>query len=328
MTHSDPGAEEMDRIDAEARRRVLDAATRPSEAEAGWRAADPRHEAAYREASAAWDAVGRTRAATDGAWRGEAARLQRRARLRRVVLPSSLAAGLVGVVMLGGSVLMSGGGDRIATVTGQTRTLALADGSQVFVGARSAVKVRVGDRGRAVDLEQGEAFFEVAKDPRRPFYVHAGKTTILVVGTKFDVVRVGDDVRVSVLEGRVEVTRRQGLPGGGARELITGGQEVRATGGSDKALRVAAVGVAEPGAWRAGRLLYADAPLKEVVADANRYSAVPIRLASAEVGEMRVTATFRTGSVPDMIANLGQALPVKSSRGEDGAIVLSRDPLR
>ena len=83
---------------------------------------------------------------------------------------------------------------------------------------------------------------------------------------------------------------------------------------------------AEPGGWRQGRMQYADAPLKEVVADANRYSERPIRLASNDLGDMRVTVSFRTRAVDELIANLDAGLPVSVSTETDGDIVLKAEP--
>jgi transmembrane sensor len=78
----------------------------------------------------------------------------------------------------------------------------------------------------------------------------------------------------------------------------------------------------DPEGWRKGRLLYADAPLREVVADANRYSSHPIRLASREIGDLRVTVSFRTGAVDELIRNLDAGLPVRAEHEADGDIVL------
>ena len=49
---------------------------------------------------------------------------------------------------------------------------------------------------RVVNLDHGEAYFEVAKDKRRPFIVNAGNKRVIAVGTRFSVMRKGDDIRV------------------------------------------------------------------------------------------------------------------------------------
>jgi len=196
-----------------------------------------------------------------------------------------------------------------ATGIAQTRQVDLVDGSHLFIGAKSAVAVRVDDHRREVDLQRGEAFFEVAKDRHRPFIVRAGDTVIRVVGTKFNVSRIGDEVRVNVLEGRVEVRKRPLVPfvSAAPERVLTRDQTPSAV---------------EPGAWREGRMVYLEAPLRDVVADANRYSSHPIRLDGDEVGDLRVTVTFRTATVDDLIDNLGRGLPIRVERQPDGSVVI------
>jgi transmembrane sensor len=299
-------------------------------AQAAWRAQDPRHEAAFAQAARAWTAVGRTPTARGAAWRREAAALQRSALLKRWAPAAGLAACIAAAGVLVWPQLHGTEGVAYATRTAETRTLDLADGSRVFVAPQTRLEVDVSARRRVVELGQGEAFFEIAHDPAHPFFVRAGRTLVRVVGTKFDVIRTGDKVRVSVLQGRVRVTRRPAIPlvARAAEQTLSGGQQARTGGNVQVALAVSAVGTNEPGAWRSGRLLYADAPLSEVVADANRYSSHPIRLASADIATLRVTATFRTGSVPDLVSNLQQALPLKAQTEPDGTILMSRDPSR
>ena len=58
-----------------------------------------------------------------------------------------------------------------------------------------------------IELASGEAYFDVVHDASRPFTVYAGNRRITDIGTKFSVFRNGDDVRVTVREGRVRVAR-------------------------------------------------------------------------------------------------------------------------
>jgi ferric-dicitrate binding protein FerR (iron transport regulator) len=67
-----------------------------------------------------------------------------------------------------------------------------------------ALRVRLEDLRREVDLGRGEALFQVAHDLRRPFRVHTRAGLVEAVGTQFNVYdRVNGDTRVSVLEGKV-----------------------------------------------------------------------------------------------------------------------------
>ena len=325
-----------DAIEAEACAWVLRLAGEvPAETAAAcgvWRAADPRHEQAFRDAYRAWTALSRTDAAAGSSWRAEAASLQKRARLRRGAVIGATAAAFAActaaALLLAGPFAAPPATSTYATRTAQTERLDLADGSRVYVGARSTVKVAVDRTRRRVELADGEAFFEVAHDPAHPFLVQAGDTTIRVLGTKFDVRKVGDDVRVSVLEGRVEVIRKSATAAVAratpTQAVLHPGQQI-SVGPEVAAAKPVTVSLTLPGAWRQGRLYYADAPLRDVIADANRYSDHPIRLGSQGLGDLRVTAAFRTDRTGDLVADLDKALPIRSEPQADGSVVLYGD---
>lgn len=290
---------------------------------AEWRAADPRHEAALSEAELAWTAIGRTRFARDDGWRAEIARPPRRPWLApAAAMAASLAIAAVIAPQVMGAPL------EVRTEVAQTRTVSLADGATVFVGAKSAVDLRMEDDARTAVLKGGEAFFDVAARPGRPFTVEAGGAVIRAAeGGKFNVCRTPWGVQVAVLEGRVEVLRKRFLvtPDRPDR-VIVAGEQVRLARG--EGLSPPAPVNAEPGAWRAGRMQYADAPLKEVVADANRYSDRPIRLASNDIGDLRVTVSFRTSAVDELVANLDAGLPLDVGGEPGGDIVLEAETAR
>jgi transmembrane sensor len=92
-----------------------------------------------------------------------------------------------------------------ATDIGERRSITLADGSTVDLNARSRIRVEFSGAERHVELLQGQALFQVAKDKNRPFIVASGDATVRAVGTQFDVNRKASGTTVTVLEGRVAV---------------------------------------------------------------------------------------------------------------------------
>src|SRR5690606_6140981 len=91
------------------------------------------------------------------------------------------------------------------TVVGQQEAVTLPDGSTVTLNTDTRVRTVADSEKRLVYLDRGQAFFQVAKDPRRPFVVTAGGRTVTAVGTAFDV-RVDEGTfRVVLVEGRVRV---------------------------------------------------------------------------------------------------------------------------
>jgi transmembrane sensor len=92
-----------------------------------------------------------------------------------------------------------------STDIGERRSIELADGSTVDLNARSQIRVEFSGAERRVELLDGQALFEVAKEKNRPFIVRSGDATVRAVGTQFDVYRKEKGTTVTVLEGRVAV---------------------------------------------------------------------------------------------------------------------------
>src|SRR5271155_194288 len=91
------------------------------------------------------------------------------------------------------------------TDVGERRSLTLPDGSTVDLNARSSIRIEFSTTERHVELLDGQALFQVAKDKQRPFTVGSGDATVRAVGTQFDVYRKSSGTTVTVLEGRVAV---------------------------------------------------------------------------------------------------------------------------
>jgi transmembrane sensor len=213
----------------------------------------------------------------------------------------------------------------VETASGEHRDVPLSDGSIVSAGAQSMLWATLTRDSREVTLERGEAFFRVAKDPKRPFIVKVGTTTVAAVGTAFNVRRAGERVVVGVSEGIVKVDERSA----GAQEQRTVirtarlrvGQQlsIDASDGSASVQTVDAIGIA---AWREGRLQYRDEPLRSVIADLARYSTREIVIANPQVAHLRITGTVFAGDVDSWLQSLETALPVRVVQAPDGSVRL------
>jgi transmembrane sensor len=90
---------------------------------------------------------------------------------------------------------------------GEVRQIPLTDGTRITLNTNSALQVEFSRKSRLVTLERGEAYFEVAKDPQRPFIVVGSSAQARAVGTAYDV-RLGEEegeMRIRVMAGRVAV---------------------------------------------------------------------------------------------------------------------------
>jgi len=205
-----------------------------------------------------------------------------------------------------------------ATTTGEVKQFTLEDGSEITLGAKSELKAWATKKERHIILVSGQAFFKVAKNPQRPFWVDAGETKVRVVGTQFDVRKGSDRIRVAVLEGIVNVssTSKTSTP-----VALTAGQQVtRLNAGTFEAVN--SISVSELESWRNGRLIYLRASLADVVADANRYFNNSISLGSKNLADLKVTAAVSTDKMDALTDMLASSLPVELHRDAQNNIVI------
>ena len=206
---------------------------------------------------------------------------------------------------------------QVATQVAEVRETTLPDGTRVVLGADSQLNFEVTQRMRRAAVVGGDAYFEVAHDTSRPFTVSVDDVQVRVVGTQFEIRRRSGAVSVAVAEGTVDVSRTNAAEA--AVRLHRG--EALLTG-DNAPLSVRAVEPADIAAWRSGRLVYDNAELRDVVADANRYARSRIVVADPQLESLRVTTSFRTSQVAGMIETLQAALPLIAERQADGDIVL------
>lgn len=189
-----------------------------------------------------------------------------------------------------------------ATSLGERRTEALADGTEVILNTDSALEVRYSRRHRNVELRRGEAQFSVAHDVSRPFVVSVGEGTVTALGTRFLVRRDAEVSIVTLLEGKVEVAKGQ------TRRTLQPNEQARL---SKEGIAVQAVDPEQASSWIGGWLKFSGAPLDQVVADANRYSARKLRLADPDLGAIRLSGNFHAGDSVAIASTAAQILPVR-----------------
>ena len=211
------------------------------------------------------------------------------------------------------------------TAVGEQSTVTLSDGSKVILNTHSRLVVNFTQGRRDVTLVAGQALFEVAKNAARPFVVHAGSRQVTALGTAFDVRLDGKEVRVTLIEGKVSVEPARGtllaaLPLG-QRELKPG--QLLVALDSSPVVRVSAADVAVETSWRQGTLMFNDTPLAEAVAEINRYTTTPIRVADPELGSLRINGRFRTSDPDDFLSAVVAYFPIEARTAPGVETVLS-----
>jgi transmembrane sensor len=199
----------------------------------------------------------------------------------------------------------------VSTVVGEQRMLSLDDGSRIYLNTATRVVVNYDKRTRKVELEAGEALFDVAKRPNWPFIVTAGDRQVRALGTSFIVRRDHGRLAVTLVEGRVTVSPSSvadssstpDSPNPGAVSYRPSEQQSFTLKAGERLIFIAgkAAQLDSPPldkatAWRRGQVIFDDTPLSAAVPEMNRYSPVKvIVIERPESATMLINGLFQAG---------------------------------
>ena len=248
-----------------------------------WLAADPDREGALLRSQAAWLSLD-----TDAAVEDAPAERPWSLWHRRSVLAgagSAVAASLVG------GLFWLNAATSYQTKLGEIRRVPLKDGSIIAINSASDLEVRYEARQRLVRLSVGEAWFQVAKNPKRPFLVEAGRVKVEAVGTAFSVRRWQNGAEILVTDGVVEAWV---VDADGHKVSLTAGQ--RAFVANNAAIRMedsSPSSVDRALAWRGGMINLAGETLGQAVEEFNRYNARKLVVADPALASEQFDGVFR-----------------------------------
>jgi transmembrane sensor len=232
-----------------------------------------------------------------------ASRRRPRMPLARPRIAFGLAAAVL--VALGLGWLTLAGPQRFHTSFGEQRSFLLGDGSRVTLNSASKIEVRLGNNRRSLRLLEGEALFEVAHDPARPFEVLAGNAVLRAIGTQFDVDGRPDRTIVTVVEGRVALVSVNGQPQETASNRTTLVAADRIVISDTGALASEhGIDVSAALSWIHHQLIFKQRPLGEVADEFNRYNRDRIEIRGAALRAQEITGTFQSNDSASFIAFL------------------------
>lgn len=206
----------------------------------------------------------------------------------------------------------------LGTSVASRQAFALPDGSHLELNARTAAIVELTATERRVRLAGGEAFFLIAKDPARPFFVETPAGSVRVTGTEFNVrTESAASLEVTVREGSVQV-RPSGAP---APRNLRGGERLVSEGGNVEVSPLDAGRLDDTLAWRQGQVVFADTPLREALARFARYHGRALTATEAAALK-RVGGRYSLDDLDGFIAFLEDAegMGLHVTRGTDGSI--------
>jgi len=210
-----------------------------------------------------------------------------------------------------------------STGHGEQSVRVLPDGSVLHLNTDSQVTVHYSRRERAVDLDRGQALFQVTHQGERGFRVAAGNAQVLSVGTQFDVYRRPGAVRVTVVDGTVAVYTGPPQLTPIARRVGAGYQvEVRGQVGDPQAVDAPAAV-----AWLKRQIVFENEPLGEVADEFNRYGHIAIEIDEA-LRSLPITGVFDAYDVDSFVASLATLNDVVVQKSPTRIRILSRASAR
>ncbi|MEX8546592.1 MAG: FecR domain-containing protein [Mucilaginibacter sp.] len=185
----------------------------------------------------------------------------------------------------------------LTTPKGGEYQVVLADGTKIWLNAASSITypTAFGNKERRIKLS-GEAYFEVAKDARKPFYVNTANGQIRVLGTHFNISAYPDDdvTSTTLLEGTVQVTKNQ------SSSLLKPGQQASISRGSDQ-IRVAEAKMDEVMAWKNGYFIFDEDNIADIMKKVSRWYDVDVQY-HGSVDDQKFGGTFhRSKSISDLL---------------------------
>lgn len=278
-----------------------------------WLAESPAHARAYARVAEIWDII--PGAVQFG--QGEAVASSLRGRPRWWMPLAAAACGAL-IVVVAGLAWFQWRTPVYQTAAGGMEVITLHDGTRVTLNTDTRLSIDYGEHERRIKLERGEAIFDDAVDPKRPFVVQAGDHQVRALGTTFQVRLEPKSLAVTLVDGRVAVSRstsmedRSNSTGStilspGDRLILRSDGRVTLDHPSIKALT----------AWQRGEAVFDDVSLAHAVAEINRYGGAPVRFGDPALAEMRVSGVFAVhdpAEFANAVAKLYHLRVVRSGR--------------
>lgn len=175
--------------------------------------------------------------------------------------------------------------NKVYTPRGGEYSVALADGTRVWLNAETRLRFPVAFVGNCREVElEGEAYFEVAKDSVKPFIVKTKQMAIRVLGTCFNIKAYTDEPeQTTLVAGSVEASK------GSQKRRLLPGEQLTLRG---NVLEVRKVDIAAFVAWKDQRFVFDDEVLEDVLRKLERWYDVEFFIRNASVRELRFTGNL------------------------------------
>ena len=222
-----------------------------------------------------------------------------------------------------------------STEVGEQRLATLPDGSKIQLNTDSQIEVDYNHERRKIRLLRGQAHFDVARNPNRPFVVYAGTGRVRALGTAFAVRLRGTDIEVTVTEGRVALESVDNAAAGSGSKnvqfpepaielaVLYAGQSTTFNNDVDVIRSIEQAEMARKLSWRDGMLVFSGESLEFVVEEVSRYTPISIEFTDPELRDLRIGGYFKVGETEALFEALESNFGVQVNRISDDVVKFS-----
>lgn len=256
-----------------------------------WRKQSANHELQYNELLSIWNNAQPNSVDTEKAWANFEQRLTKQPKkisLNNIFRVAAAMLMVSGLGLLLGRYLLAPSIQQIQTAANEVKQVTLPDGSVVWLNQGSLLSFEKKFKGdsRNVTLE-GEAFFEVVKNPEKPFVIQSEQSVTKVLGTSFNLnTRNGNNALLSVVTGKVSFASPQTH-----EEVIVVANQSAVITEQGHALKDDKTDV-NAFAWKTNTLSFNDASLEEVFKSMEHYFKLNISVDDKRIYNCHFTGEF------------------------------------
>lgn len=198
----------------------------------------------------------------------------------------------------------------------KVKKVTLADGTDVWLMSGSTINYPfsfAGNETRNVEVK-GEAFFNVAKDPKHPFIVKLGEVGLKVIGTSFNVINYGDEDQIQIVLKTGKIDLFKGDYNSNKQFVHVNTGQLATYEKNESKFSIKETDTNKFTSWTEGILLFHDDPLDEVLKKLGRWYNVVIEIDDPSVSHFPFTATIKNENLDQIIDLLQYSTPFKYSK--------------
>lgn len=207
-----------------------------------------------------------------------------------------------------------------------------SDGSTAHLNTNSVIEAEFTREARIVRLMQGEALFDVAHDPSRPFIVYVGNRAVQAIGTTFVVRIESENIHVAVTDGQVQLSKREKAtdevlqPEPQEVVLVSKGEGVKVNNKAPlpKPQPIADEELSRQLSWSRGQLVFDNERLEKVIKEVSRYVPNKIIIEDPELRDVRISGRFALGDTDALLEAIEVSLSIQTKHVKNQEIRLSR----